>query len=200
MASLDQVFPGVTEGPVTLFNYSNSDGQPLAHEMIALCQLVRFLKPRTIFEIGTFEGGTTLQLAANSEAEIWTLDLPPDHPIRSALDCVPAKPGWRIAASPFADRCTQLFGDSQSYDFEAWKGGIDLVFVDASHEYEHVRLDTRNALGLLSEGGVVVWHDYAPDHAPGVVRCLEEMAGTQLVHLEGTGLVVRPPAPPSLGA
>ena len=50
---------------------------------------------------------------------------------------------------------------------------MDLVFVDAGHEYHDVR-DSENALRMVSESGVVVWDDYHPRH-PGVQRALNEV-------------------------
>src|SRR3989344_4395827 len=46
-------------------------------ECEVMAKLCKLQKPKKIFEIGTFEGGTTLIMAMNSpEAEIYTLDLP----------------------------------------------------------------------------------------------------------------------------
>jgi len=40
------------------------------------------------------------------------------------------------------------------------RGPFDLIFIDGSHYYEYVKSDTQNALGCLTAGGLVVWHDY----------------------------------------
>jgi hypothetical protein len=42
----------------------------------ALLRVVKWNKPKKIFEIGTFQGITTAHFALNSEAEIFTLDIP----------------------------------------------------------------------------------------------------------------------------
>lgn len=52
----------------------------------------------------------------------------------------------------------------------------DLVYIDASHEYESVLADIRAYLPLLRPGGVVFGDDYAPDRWPGVVRAVDEIA------------------------
>ena len=45
------------------------------HELIAMWKIVRHRQPEVIFEIGTHLGGSTLQLAATSKAEVDTMDL-----------------------------------------------------------------------------------------------------------------------------
>src|SRR5262245_54234090 len=43
--------------------------------------------------------------------------------------------------------------------------GIDLVFVDAWHEYETAARDLREGFALLSDGGTLVVHDCLPESA-----------------------------------
>jgi hypothetical protein len=52
----------------------------------------------------------------------------------------------------FARRAPRLFA----------RRGVDLVFVDGKHTYEQALRDVRNALGHLSEQGVIVVHDTNP--------------------------------------
>src|ERR1044071_612613 len=48
-------------------------------EISSLCHLVAARRPRKVLEIGSFRGLTTLNIALNAkQAEIHTLDLPPD--------------------------------------------------------------------------------------------------------------------------
>src|SRR5579863_9635217 len=56
------------------------EGNASGFEIACLCALVRHLRPSVILEIGTFNGNTTLQLAANAPetTRIYTLDLPWD--------------------------------------------------------------------------------------------------------------------------
>jgi predicted O-methyltransferase YrrM len=182
---------------VTLLNCEFASGEMLPMELVWLCRFVRQRQPRVIFEIGTFNGGTTLQLAANSAATVYTLDLPPQNPAATdrpvwdaALDVYPTTTGARFLATPQAQRIRQLFGDSQMFDYSPYHATCDLVFVDACHHYEFVMKDSQNALRLLRPGGAIVWHDYAA-YAPGVVRALEELSATlPLCRVEGTSLVL----------
>jgi predicted O-methyltransferase YrrM len=172
-----------------------------ADELMLLCRIVRYRNPSVIFEIGTYLGGTTLQLTANSQALVYTLDLPPrDHPDYMKpeiddpeLDVYPDQPGIRFIETSYKSRIHQLFGDSVSFDFRPYWGKMDLVFVDGSHHPEFVLSDSRNALKMISSKGIVVWHDYA-SYAPGVVEVLENIAKTiPLKHIAGTSLVVHEP-------
>lgn len=142
------------------------DGNVSLLELVVLSRLVRERAPRTIFEIGTFDGRTTLAIAANAPADtvVYTLDLPPTlqtaHPLAPAERQFVDKsaPGARLAG-PAAKKVRQLMGDSAAFDFTPYPS--DLVFVDGSHAYEYVLNDSRRALELLRDGrGMIVWHDY----------------------------------------
>lgn len=195
---IDQIIPYAESIPVTLIDYQYAYGDMPIHELMVLCKIVRNRQPKVIFEIGTYLGGTTLQLAANSQAEVYTLDLPPpghkDY-VQPKIwdpesDVYPDQPGVRFQGTSYADRIYQLFGDCQAFDFTPYYGKVDLVFVDGCHHYEYVLRDSLNAFKMISPDGVVVWHDYAP-YAPGVVQVLNELAGTiPLKQLAGTSLVI----------
>ncbi len=157
-----------------------------------------------IIEIGTFDGRTTLNLAINAPAdvEVVTLDLPPDTPTRYAP--APGErafvekplPGerFRRAKPPWTARTAkirQVLGDSTKYDWSGHFGRAGLVFVDGSHAYDCVMADSENALKLLANKGVVIWHDYGV--WDGVTRALEEFEAKHrlgLTQISGTTLAV----------
>ncbi len=190
---LESLVPAPESVPVTLLDHRYVLGGLGPAELIVLCRLARNADPRTVFEVGTFLGATTLQLAANTTAEIYTLDLPPrGHPEYVETDYwgQPDEPGAWYRASPHAKRIRQLYGNSQAYDFSEYARRMDFVFVDASHRYEPAGKDTQIALDLVAPGGLVVWHDYG-HHAPGLRRVLDELsAARNLRHIAGTSLVV----------
>jgi predicted O-methyltransferase YrrM len=152
-------------------------------EQYCLASITALLQPRTIFEIGTYDGTTTLLLArAAPEASIFTLDLPPDSrhdpdiDPHGAMDAAFAKVGGvgsRFRNAPESERITQLYGDSRTFDFSGYLGRMDMVLVDGAHVYEVARLDSENALLMLTPRGIAVWDDYAP-HWPGVVQAVDE--------------------------
>jgi len=156
-----------------------------------------------IFEIGTFDGRTTLNLALSAPAQchIFTLDLPPDQPTKFRIVDgerhmvrKPA-PGSRYekyrASHPQAiGRIQQLLGDSATFDYAPYENSCALVFVDGSHAYEYVKSDTDAAMRLVRKGGVVIWHDYGIWE--GVTNALEELEQRQhlgLCNIRGTSLV-----------
>jgi predicted O-methyltransferase YrrM len=181
-----------------------ADGNVNLMELAVLNALCRSTAPRSVFEIGTFDGRTTLNLALNSDADVFTLDLPANHPTRfevvGADNRYVNKPasGARFTSEPncrlpCVRRITQLYGDSAAFDFSPWHGRVDFVFVDGAHSYDFVVSDSRVALQLLRpEGGVIVWHDYGV--WPDVARALDEFQAQhpelKLVHIRGTSLAV----------
>ncbi len=67
---------------------------------------------------------------------------------------------------------------------------MDFVVVDGCHHYEFVLSDSKNALKIMSPGGIAIWDDYA-SYAPGVVQALNEISKSEdLVHVAGTSLVI----------
>lgn len=157
-----------------------------------------------IFEIGTFDGRTTLNLALNSESpgKVFTLDLPPDQETkfdiaqgeRHFVDKPVSGQRYLNAKERYPDkvaRIEQLFGDSATFDYSPYEGKCGLVFVDGSHAYDYAMSDTKNAMRLVRPGGSIIWHDYGV--WKGVTTALEELeqkeklglrsiAGTSLVH------------------
>lgn len=176
------------------------DGNVSLLELLVLSRLVRERAPRTIFEIGTFDGRTTLNLAANAPegATVHTLDLPASPApalelhrwdrqfVRDDLS------GIRLKGSDVESRVHRHRGDSATFDFAPYPS--QLVFVDGAHSYEYVLSDSRRALAMLDGGrGTILWHDYGS--WPGVTQALDELqAGDPefagLRSIEGTTLVV----------
>ncbi len=147
------------------------DGNVSEHELIVICRLIQARQPRKLFELGTFDGRTTLNMAVNAgaEATVFTLDLPrsgvaratsPIHPheLRYAYK---SESGARYRGANAAKRIVQLYGDSGTFAFDAYYGAVDLVFIDASHTFEYVVNDSLQALRMLRpSGGAIIWHDY----------------------------------------
>lgn len=179
------------------------DGNVSPLELIVIAGSVARLHARTVFEIGTFDGRTTLNLAANAApgGTVYTLDLPPAGAGPSlAADADDHKylPGAARAATRIGDASTvasihQLYGDSASFDFAPYRAKIDVCFVDGAHSYDYVLSDSRHALEMTREGGIILWHDYGTWR--GVTTALNELqraggAFGALRQVEGTALAV----------
>lgn len=194
------VLPGIEAMDVRVMrSFDRQPGMSLdSAEVLVLSAMVRLLEPRKILEIGTYDGNTTLNLAANSpsEARIFTLDLPADWRGDFALEvpgiqnnaAVGGITGIQFRDSPLRDKITQLFDDSAHFDWDRF-APFDLVFIDGAHTYDYVCSDTRNALRVLRPGGTLVWHDYGM--LEDVSRLVDETAARIRVHaIRGTRLAV----------
>lgn len=151
-------------------------------ELVAIARLVAARRPRSLLEIGTFDGRTTAAMAANApeDAVVVTLDLPPNSSAELPIEARDAafidKPasGSMFAGSPYATRIRQVYGDSATYDFGALE--VDFAFIDGSHSYEYALSDSRRVRGMMRNGrGVILWHDYGHEWE-GVTRALNELS------------------------
>lgn len=153
-------------------------------EAVVIAKIIQSRRPLTLFEIGTFEGRTTLSMAANSppEAIVYTLDLSKGGERRTKLRLMPGEreyiEGELVArvypGSDVGSKIIQLYGDSANFDFAPYYNSVDFVFVDGSHSYEYVLNDSWQALRMLRNGrGIILWHDY--NDFEGVTRALNEL-------------------------
>jgi predicted O-methyltransferase YrrM len=176
------------------------DGNVSLLELFVIAHLVRVSDPEVIFEIGTFDGRTTLNLAANANGRVVTLDLPAAQMDATQLPLDPSDAkyiskqvsGERFRGTPEANRITQVFGDSAVFDFSPWDGQVDFVFIDGAHSKEYVLSDTQRALRMLRPtGGIILWHDYDASF-DGVTEALHEIAraGSPVRRIAGTSLAV----------
>ena len=189
------------ETQVTLSNFTLRNGNVSLFELTAIAGLVRAHQPRTLLEIGTFDGNTTLQMAHNSpaDARVITLDLPADHDAAGELEVDDhkyvqdeKKLARKYQNTPVASKVTQCLGDSATFDFGSViePGTLDFAFIDGSHSYDYVRNDTEKVLELLAPKGIVLWHDFAPAW-PGVMSyLLERESELGLRNIRGTTLVL----------
>jgi Methyltransferase domain len=198
--ALAEILPG--QWDITVLEAAALDGHVSSFELMILNQLVRRYRPKNLFEIGTFDGRTTLNLAANclENGRVFTLDLPMENQRHTQLPLEKSDiayinkeaSGQRLLGTAYTSKVSQLFGDSASFDYAPYLGRMDFVFVDGSHSYEYVLNDTRRALSLLREKkGIVLWHDYGS--WPGVTKCLDRLYETEkdfasLRRIEGTFL------------
>lgn len=182
---------------------AKANGNVRISELAILSALAAGVKDgNALFEIGTFDGRTTLNLAAASPpgCSVYTLDLPPD--METALPLAPGerhmvdKPvsGSRIGTyrdngAPFAMKVHQLHGDSATFDFSPYTNRCSLVFIDGSHARDYVLSDSRNAFRMVREGGVVVWHDYGIwEDVTAALENLAEEEGLAIRCIRGTSL------------
>lgn len=185
---------------VRLQNFTSRDGNISHFEIYVIVLLIKMLQPKTLLEVGTFDGNTTMQMALNApkDATIHTIDLPqnsfgwvfPTSEKDLCYICDEKKHARKFLGTSLESKIVQHFGDSGDYDFccFAKDGPVDFCFIDGSHTYEGVKSDTKNALKILSQGGIILWHDYSAVW-PEVKCYLEELsAAYPLRHIKDSTL------------
>jgi 16S rRNA G966 N2-methylase RsmD len=121
-------------------------------DMLFLLNLAKGRGAGRILEVGTYRAHTTCALHLNCPAativsyDIQVLDSPYRRALLNASKV-------ELRHSSFAESAAALRRESP----------FDLIFVDGSHEFEHVVADSRLALELLAPNGIIVWHDYRPN-------------------------------------
>jgi hypothetical protein len=132
--------PNLTD--FTVRPYLFSYGSTLSIEVAMMKGIAHQIPECRFLEIGTYRGETAANLASVCK-EVVTVDMDKE-------------------AGKFCrgiSNVKQVIDDSITMD---WKrlGKFDLIFIDGNHSYIGVKADTENALCILKEGGIIVWHDY----------------------------------------
>lgn len=203
--TIDKIFPEARQIDLAILKpYRRlADTSIELQELVAIVTVARCLQAEKILEIGTYDGNTTLNLAANTgdNAVITTVDLPVDWNRQPAL-AIPreyvndldmehhrVEPGRQFKGTPQAGKIRQILRDSATLDWDALPHPFDLVFVDGCHHYRYVRHDTEKALRYTRSGGAIIWHDYP--NMTDVSRAVDEFAGRiDMAAISGTRLVV----------
>jgi hypothetical protein len=84
--------------------------------------------------------------------------------------------GHRYRRAGYSARVTQVYCDSRDWDVSEFSPGFfDTALIDGGHSEEVVMSDTRKALALVRQGGVILWHDFCPD--PSVFPVMPAVVG-----------------------
>lgn len=196
---LSEAFPGVKPMRIDLHRcFEWSKGTSLdAYELLVLLALAKSRDVRRILEIGTFNGNTALNLAANTsdDARVVTIDLGPDRkpelpvPEKYLNITDQTRVGYQLEDSDYRRKVHQVFGDSARLDWGALGGPFDLIFIDGNHHESYVRSDSENALRHRAPGGLIVWHDYGM--IADVSRVIDELSTrVPIACLQGTRFAV----------
>jgi predicted O-methyltransferase YrrM len=185
-------------------------GSSPLHDIAVIAALTKKRQPREVFEIGTFEGLTTVIFIKNGgpNVQVHTLDLPHDRTdiVRTERSYEAHSIACSYTSGHLIDRfgvrsqTDTLFGDSAVYDFQQYRDRIDLFFVDGAHTEDYVASDTYHAFDSLTPDGWVIWHDCL---VPQVLKVLKKVAKfVNVLHISGTNLalVIGKPNPDVLKA
>lgn len=128
---------------------------PYYHDLTMhfLTALVLLYQPRTVVEVGTFDGETTVALAqALPSAVVYGLDLYTEW-------AEPLIKTWGVQ-----DRVRLIRGPSQD-TIAQLPDGIDFAYIDGDHTFEGVKADTEKLEPKLINGAIIAFHD---TNGPGV--------------------------------
>ena len=196
-----ELFPGIETTSVSLIRALDrvENVSVSVQELVVLTSVVQHSGAKKILELGTSNGNTTLNIAANTDASarVTTVDLPPDFSGDLAIS-VPTEHrnmtrrdmvGSQYRGAAVEGRISSVYADSATLDFSTLPGPFDLIFIDACHAYEYVKRDTENSLKHVRPGGIIMWHDYGT--IEDVSRAVDEFASRlRIAVVRGTSLAV----------
>ncbi len=61
---------------------------------------------------------------------------------------------------------------------------IDIIFIDACHDYDCVIEDITLWLSKVKNGGILAGHDYGYSQWPGVKKAVDQLLGSQNIHTQ----------------
>jgi hypothetical protein len=169
---LPHIFPGIDAVSYSIIRgYARTSNMSLSvAELNAVAAIMRHVGAETAVEIGTYDGGTTLTMAANvpDHGRIYTIDLPPESgdgyrlPISGFNDNrTPAEQvGTQYRNNVHASKIVQILSDSAAVDYSGLHPPHDVFLIDGCHDYRYVEHDSLQAWKFTRPGGVIIWHDY----------------------------------------
>lgn len=151
-----------------------------AKELFSILILLKKQSPKTIFEFGLLYGGSLYHFIENTEpdSQIYSLDIATNNLTKCVQDKLKGN-----------TRVNIIQEDSLKFDPSPFTSKIDFVFIDGGHEYEIVKNDTKKALSMLSQNGIITWDDYNANFT-GVYKYLNQLSdsGMELFHIADTSL------------
>ena len=111
-----------------------------------IVQLVNSIKAEKYLELGLYDGETFTAVAKSSKN----------------IKCT----GVDIKDLRLEKLSYTLFHQMTTYEFfKINNNTFDVIFIDADHKYESVKVDFINALNVLNPRGVIILHDTDPTEA-----------------------------------
>lgn len=147
-----------------------SDGMMVHADLDALAAALLHLKPKKIFEIGTYMGASSnffLTLLPKTEVVSIAYISPEQLEGKASYNNTELgmdKVGSLVSAEN-KPRFTQLIGDSHAIlanDFIGRHGKMNFVFIDGDHSRIGVAQDTTLAKAIIAQDGAIGWHDANP--------------------------------------
>jgi len=166
------------EKEVSLLSIADQTGGVTPGDRRAIYYLVRYLRPKSVLEIGTHIGASTVHIAV-ALRRLKSLDRETSFrfitvDIRNVNDVV-SKP-WLSFGSTYSPldmikklRCDDFVSfitESSINYFAKCEQKYDLIFLDGEHYASIVYQEIPAALKVLNKGGYILLHDYFPNLKP----------------------------------
>ena len=124
-----------------------------------------------IVEIGSWQGKSTIWLAASARVPLFTIDPHTETSTHAQGQNTEAVLRRNLAAARVSDRVEVIVSTSEEA-VVGWERPISLLWIDGDHSYEGVRRDYLLWGGYVANGGVIAFHDTFT--TPGPARFVSE--------------------------
>ena len=88
--------------------------------------------------------------------------------------------GIIITLSKYRERAVFLCMTSEAASNQFDNESLDMVIIDALHDYDHVKQDLTLWLPKVRRGGIITGHDYNSKRFPGVKQAVYEVLGNNI--------------------
>jgi hypothetical protein len=149
-----ELLPDLNE---TIENYTFLEGTSRITDITILKVLAKRFENGRYLEFGTWRGESISNVAQVSK-ECYSISFSEKEMRQIGI----GEPSIKVSRlfSKGLKNVHHIEHNSQTYDFSKLEKSFDLVFVDADHKYEGVKIDTQNAFKLLKdENSILIWHD-----------------------------------------
>ena len=160
---------------------------------------------KNIFEFGTCSGKTTYLMGLNSDKDtkIISITLSKNEISEVSKKKEDNEVSFRnivnesiyskflFSGEDVEKKIKVIFQNSLEFDHQKYIGKIDLIFIDGGHTYSVVKNDSEKAFSMLSNNGIILWHDYVPgkQSAKDVVKYIHEISkNKEILNIKGTTL------------
>lgn len=151
--------------------------------------LAEFARGKRVLEIGSYCGLSTVCMARTAEhvTAVDYFDGRATPAPYNTFDNFKAN----IARYGLTDKVTACHPDAELPLPE-----YDRAFIDGAHDYEYVAKDIERTLAVLTDDGLIAFHDYKHPSHPGIELAISELVldGGEIISITDSVAVVRPPA------
>lgn len=163
-----------SEKEIKQFTIPDGTGGVNPGDRRAIYYLISAIKPKSVLEIGTHIGASTIHIAAalrkNSDknANLTTVDI---ADVNSRVEKPWLKHGTTLSPIEMIDKLgcgsfVEFVTDTSLNYASNCQRSFDFIFLDGDHSAATVYQEISVALNLLNQDGVILLHDYFPNMKP----------------------------------